>query len=73
MADTLPPWVPDWLREALSKPTTTVPIAGRALGIESRTGSYNAAKRGTIRTLDTGRLKRVPTAWLRRELMLDGE
>jgi hypothetical protein len=66
-------WLPDWLREALSKPTMPIPLAGKALGIESRGGSYDAARRGEIPTLKLGRLRPVPTAWVRRQLMLDGD
>jgi hypothetical protein len=40
----------DWLDEVLSKPTTTVPMAGKALGL-SRNASYEAAKRGEIETI----------------------
>jgi hypothetical protein len=49
-----------------------VPDTGRALGL-SRNGAYNAAKRGEIHTIEFGRCKRVPTAWLRKKLMLDDE
>jgi hypothetical protein len=61
----------EWLRDILAEPTTTVPDAGRALGIGGRNQSYEAAKRGEIKTLRFGRTLRVPTAWLRRQLMLD--
>ena len=70
MAD-LPEWLPEWLRETLSKPTMSIPETGKALGIESRNGSYEAAKRGEIPTVQVGRLKRVPTIWTRKQLMLD--
>jgi hypothetical protein len=63
---------PDWLAAILSEPTTTVPLAGKALGIKGRNQSYEAARRGEILTLRFGRTLRVPTAWLRRKLMLDG-
>jgi hypothetical protein len=33
--------------------------------------SYDAAARGDIKTVRFGRLKRVPTAWLRQKLGLD--
>jgi hypothetical protein len=62
---------PEWLAAVLAEPTTTVPLAGRALGI-GRNQSYAAAKRGEIPTLRFGVLLRVPTAWLRKKLMLDG-
>jgi hypothetical protein len=39
------------------------PDAGRALGL-SRNGTYEAARRGEIKTLRFGRLRKVPTAWL---------
>jgi hypothetical protein len=71
MANELPSWLPDWLQEALARPTMTIPLAGKALGIESRNGAYDAANRGEIPTLKFGRLKPVPTAWVRRQLMLD--
>lgn len=67
----VPAWLPAWLQEALAKPTMTIPEAGKALGIESRNGAYDAANRGEIPTLKFGRLKPVPTAWVRRQLMLD--
>lgn len=47
--------------------TVTVPEAGRALGL-TRHHAYEAAKRGEIPTLQFGRLKRVPRAWLERTL-----
>ena len=59
-----------WLQSILAKPTTTVPLAGKALGL-SRNGAYEAAARGQIKTLNFGRRKVVPTAWLRQTLMLD--
>ena len=71
MSDALPAWVPDWLREALSRPTMTIPEAGRAVGIKSRNASYAAAAVGKIPTLDVGKLKPVPSAWVRKQLMLD--
>lgn len=46
------------------------PTAGEALGL-GRGATYAAAARGEIPTLDVGRLKRVPTAALRRMLELD--
>jgi hypothetical protein len=62
--------MPDWLKKILSEPTTTVPEAGRALGIRGRNQSYEAARRGEIKTLRFGRTLRVPTAWLRAQLEL---
>jgi hypothetical protein len=62
--------VPDWLREILKEPTTTLPLAGKVLGL-SRNASYEAANRGEILVLKFGRRKVVPTAWLRKKLLLD--
>jgi hypothetical protein len=63
--------VPEWLKEILAEPTTTVPNAGRALGGMARNQAYAAAARGEIVTRRYGRRLIVPTAWLRKELMLD--
>lgn len=46
------------------------PETGKILGL-SRGATYEAAKRGDIRTLDVGRLKKVPVAWLRQKLDLE--
>ena len=45
------------------------PDAGQILRL-SRTTTYAAAERGEIETTNVGRLKQVPTAWLRRKLGL---
>ncbi len=61
----------DELRELLAKPTASVPEVGRVcfgLGLNS---SYEAAKRGEIKTIRVGRLLRVPTSWVRQTLGLD--
>lgn len=47
------------------------PDTAEILGL-GRNSAYSAAERGEIETLRFGRLKRVPTAWLRRKLGLDG-
>jgi hypothetical protein len=39
----------------------TVPEAGKMAGL-SRNGSYEAAKKGTIPTIQFGKLKKVPAA-----------
>jgi excisionase family DNA binding protein len=52
------------------QPTMTVEDAGEALGI-SRGSAYEAAKNGQIPTIRIGRRLVVPTAALRRMLMLD--
>jgi hypothetical protein len=61
--------MPRWLSELLEKPTTTIPLAGKAMGL-SRNSAYQAAERGEIPTLRFGRRKVVPTAWLKRVLQL---
>ena len=60
--------MPERLQKILAQPTT-VPDAGRALGI-SRNAAYEAAVRGEIKTMRFGRTLRVPTAWLREQLQL---
>ena len=55
----------------LSKPTASVPEVGRICFDLSRNGSYDAAARGDFPTIQIGRLLRVPTALLRRQLGLD--
>jgi hypothetical protein len=56
--------------DVLSGPTTTVPMAGQALGL-SRNKSYEAAARGEIPTLRFGKRIVVPTMPLRRMLGLE--
>jgi hypothetical protein len=46
------------------------PTAGRALDLR-RGATYAAAARGDIKTIQLGRLKRVPSAWLKAKLGLD--
>jgi hypothetical protein len=46
------------------------PDTGKLLKLK-RGATYAAAERGEIETVGFGRLKRVPTAWLRRRLGLD--
>jgi hypothetical protein len=59
------------LQELLSRPTTSVPEAGAILGIECK-NTYAAAVKGDIPIIKVGRLKRVPTSWLRKQLGLVG-
>jgi hypothetical protein len=59
------------LMELLSQPTASIPDVGRICFGLSRNGSYDAAKRGEIPTIDIGRLKKVPTALLRRKLGME--
>jgi hypothetical protein len=46
------------------------PEAGRALGL-TRGHTYRCAEAGDIEVIPMGRLKRVPTSWLRRRLGLE--
>ena len=46
------------------------PETGRLLGL-SRATTYKHAEDGAIKTVPFGRLKKVPTAWLRRVLEID--
>jgi len=59
------------LLELLSTPTADVPDVGRVCFGLSRNGSYDAAKRGDFPTIKVGRLLKVPTASLRRQLGLE--
>jgi hypothetical protein len=59
------------VRQAFSGPTTTVPIAGKLLGL-SRNKAYEAAAKGEIPTLRFGKRIVVPTMPLRRMLGLEG-
>jgi hypothetical protein len=45
--------------------------AGQILGLK-RGATYAAAKSGDIKVIRLGRLLKVPTAWLRQKLDLDG-
>jgi hypothetical protein len=46
------------------------PETGKLLDL-SRAGTYAAAASGQIRTVRFGRLRKVPTAWLKAKLGLD--
>jgi hypothetical protein len=59
------------VRDVMNSPTTTVPIAGKLLGL-SRNKAYEAASRGDIPTLRFGKRIVVPTMPLRRMLGLEG-
>jgi hypothetical protein len=48
--------------------TMSVPEAGKKYFGLSRNGSYAAAERGEIPTIDVGRLKRVPVRAMERKL-----
>jgi hypothetical protein len=61
----------DELKELLAKATADVPEVGRICFSLSRNGSYAAAGRGEIPTIKVGRLLKVPTAALRRQLGLE--
>ena len=47
------------------------PETGELLHL-GRGSTYSSAARGEIPTIDFGRLKRVPTAWLKRRLGITG-
>jgi hypothetical protein len=47
------------------------PETGKTILGLSKGSTYAAATRGDIRTVQLGRLKRVPTAWLKQKLGLD--
>jgi hypothetical protein len=51
----------------------TLPLerAGQILGLK-RGATYAGARTGDIKTVRFGRLLKVPTAWLRQKLGLDG-
>jgi hypothetical protein len=59
------------LQKLLSKPTAPVEDVGRICFGLSRNGSYEAAKRGDFPVIRIGRLVKVPTAPLKRQLGLD--
>jgi hypothetical protein len=56
------------LKNLLSAATADVPEVGRICFNLSRNGSYAAASRGEIPTIKVGRLLKVPTAALRKQL-----
>jgi hypothetical protein len=47
------------------------PDTGKTILGLSRGATYAAAARGDIKTIQLGRLKRVPSAWLKSKLGLD--
>jgi hypothetical protein len=59
------------LRKLLSRPTASVPEVGRVCYDLCRNASYEAAKRGEIPTIKVGKLLKVPTSALRRQLGLE--
>jgi hypothetical protein len=65
--------LPDWLRKALENPTMDVPVAGKALYNAERGQSYALARQGVLPTIKGGRRRQVPTAFVRRQLMLDDD
>jgi excisionase family DNA binding protein len=59
------------VKELLDRqPTVPLVEAGEILGL-SRNTTYNAAARGDIKTIQLGRLKRVPSTWLKAKLGLE--
>jgi hypothetical protein len=59
------------LEKLLSKPTAPITEVGRVCFGLCRNASYDAARRGDIPTIKIGRLLKVPTAGLRRQLGLE--
>ena len=47
------------------------PETGKLILGLSRGATYSAAAKGDIKTVSFGRLRKVPTAWLRQKLGLD--
>ena len=47
------------------------PETGKTVLGLSRGATYSAAAKGQIKTISFGRLRKVPTAWLRQRLGLD--
>jgi hypothetical protein len=62
--------VNDELKQLLSQATANIEDVGRICYGLSRNGAYDAAKRGDIPTIRIGRLLKVPTAALRKQLGL---
>ena len=56
------------LREKLA--VSLWPITGRAFEL-SRPTTYEEAKKGNIPTIDVGKLKKVPSSWVRQKLGLE--
>jgi len=49
------------------------PETGKTVLGLSRGATYSAATKGQIKTISFGRLRKVPTAWLRQKLGLDAD
>lgn len=54
----------------LTPPTAAIPDAGRVLGF-GRNAAYEAVNRGEIPVIRLGDKARVPTKWLRKQLMIE--
>jgi hypothetical protein len=60
-------------RDIMTKLTVPLwPTAGKALGL-SRSSTYEGARNGEIETIEIGRRKPVPTAFLRKKLGLTND
>jgi hypothetical protein len=57
------------VRKLLSEVAISIPDAGRVLNL-GKNKAYEAAKRGEIETIEFGKRKIVPTAFLRKKLGL---
>ena len=63
--------MPDWLKQALAEPTTSVAVVARALRMNKDT-AYAEVRAGRIPSVPVGaRGKRIPTAWLKRVLQIE--
>ncbi len=66
----VPGWLPEWTKIILSKPTASVQETGRCFG-DGKNQAYKKAKTEWP-TIGEGPKKRIPTAFIRRKLQLDG-
>ena len=62
--------LPNWLKEILAEPTASIMDTGRCFGV-GKNKAYDAARSGKWPTVGHGVWKRVPTAFIRRQLHLD--
>lgn len=64
-------WLPPKVQKILSKPTASIPETGECLGY-GKNKSYEKAKTEWP-TVGDGVKQRIPTAFIRRKLQLDGQ
>ena len=58
------------LKELLSRPSISLHKAAAALGC-GKNVIYRMAESGQVPVIEVGQHKRVPTAWIKRQLQLD--